>query len=360
MGKDRRRRGWAVAATVVAVLAAGGCSQPNGQQDQAQTTQPVCGQGVPAGGSAGTPVSVPITVSGKPYPVLPTVLVTIGKAAPVPLLLDTGSVGLRVFTRSLGSLEDAGVSVTDTPISVEFGSGDVYNGRCATAGVRIGGLSTTSGAVPFQLVDSVTCGSANPNCPNPEAPGGTAGILGIGLHSDALPNVLDYLPGVAGHWSVHLDGDTGQFLLGANSPASPIASFSLSGQGEESVIPTWDDHAVNLCWSIGPAAPTCVPTMFDSGAVNINLWDQALAREAGVTPSPAGTRVPAGIPITVSAPGGQAFWNWESGSLPGNNLVFAQTNPFQGAGNAAASTGVSVYFRFTVTYDARSGTIHLS
>ncbi|MEI6622273.1 MAG: DUF3443 family protein [Actinomycetes bacterium] len=355
-----------------AVLAIGGlmvmglvltsCSQTGqGQSGGGSVSNPVCGQPPPALGSGGSPVSVPITVLGTPIPEVPTVKVAVGNSAPVPVLLDTGSVGLRVFSQRLPNLSAAGVSVTGTPVVETYEDGSVFNGHCATATVKIGDAATAT-EVPFQLVDSVTCASFRPNCPKPELANGTAGIMGIGLYPKDVPNPLEYLAGsLAGSWSVHLSSATGSLNLGAADPANSAASFNLTSQGSVGPVPAWDGHTLNVCWSVKSAAPVCDSTLFDSGAVDMNWWDPVLAQSVGVTATPAGTPIPAGLPVTLSTSSGASpFWSFTTGTQPGVNQVFAQVNPFPGPNSTLASTGMAIYRQFTVTYNLSNGTIKLN
>jgi len=71
----------------------------------------------------------------------------VGSSASIPVMLDTGSVGLRIWGN-----KPAGSTVASTPITTQLG-GKQIPGYVGSARVTIGGV-TTAVAVPFQLINS--------------------------------------------------------------------------------------------------------------------------------------------------------------------------------------------------------------
>lgn len=135
--------------------------------------------------------------SNNLYPNKPCVTVTVcppgGSACAVinDVLLDTGSVGLRVFKSVLDANQTISTLLTQVttggiPLAecAQFADGSADWGPVKVASVTMGGESTVQ--VPIQVIDS-TYGQVPSGCPSPEtAPTGTGGagyngILGVGL-----------------------------------------------------------------------------------------------------------------------------------------------------------------------------------
>lgn len=118
MGRPRAARGGLALALllVTAVAAVGGCAEDNPPNDMGNT----------AGASAersGPGVAVPITLGQVAGTGVSRALVrvSVGGGAPTPVVLDTGSSGLRILSTALGPNVAAVVGSAHT---VHYGGGD--------------------------------------------------------------------------------------------------------------------------------------------------------------------------------------------------------------------------------------------
>jgi len=204
---------------------------------------------------------------------LPTALVKVGTSAPLRLLVDTGSVGLRVIESDLSvTARETMLCEQRVETTATFDDGLKLTGVEAEAKFEIGGLTTAS-LVPLQLVQSISCLAEMP-CPSNYyrvngKGSGLEGVLGIGLAPSnvGLPNVLEDLPGRYGNsWSIHMvRGKGGELLLGAFSTPSTMSVIHLRRKVEPGDEPdTWDDSP-SLCWAVGNQSFCGVPS-FDSGS----------------------------------------------------------------------------------------------
>ncbi len=238
------------------------------------------GMGAVAGGAAAPASSetatVPVRIvggQGTTTGARPTVEVRVGTARPVPVLLDTGSSGLRIFDTAVASGSKSGVTVTNQPSSITYAGGHRFIGVVATAYVTIGSQRTAT-PVRFGLVRQAVCRPRKPHCP---AAGGMSGferyggygILGIGTESSG-GGIVSPILGMAGSlgdsWSLHLTGMTGQLILGAPAPpASQVAAaVSMRPMGSSGGHPLWADDQLPLCVTAG-SSPGCGPALLDSG-----------------------------------------------------------------------------------------------
>jgi len=285
----------------------------------------------------------------------------VGDGPEVPVVLDTGSIGLHIYPQAVDLRAGSGVSPTGQATAITYVDGEQQTGTLATARISIGGLTTTT-AVPFGLISSLTCTAAKPNCP---ARGGIAaavragryGVLGIGLgrHGPSSPpNPLLYLPDpYRRSWSVALDPSGGHLVLGAVGSRHPLAVMRLPREADPiDGREVFDDHEAAVCWQIGGVS-SCQPTLFDSGEFTMQLFGGRLAASwAG----PGGaSRVPSGTDVSARLPGaGRPFWSFTAGRSPSADLVVAH-----GRGRGAVNTGVGAFFAFTVLYDAAAGAVRL-
>jgi hypothetical protein len=274
--------------------------------------------------------------------------ISVGRSAPMTVMLDTGSVGLRLWGG-----RPAGIRLSTTIVDT-FLEGTRVPGLVGKAPMSLGGVTTTLD-VPFQLV----------NTDNPYIQQwkrlGVVGILGVGVGSGALTNPLVAMPGSLGlRWSVHFARTTsdagrrqGALVLGAEAPTDATMHFALPYIGlNVNGARLWDDHAADGCWTFGDGPPQCVPTWFDSGFTVMRLKGRTFSR----VPQTASNLVRSGTPVRLSASGsafvGHRFVAGDTGS---RNLVRVIPR-----GRATINTGNSFYFDFTVTYDVATGDLHLS
>lgn len=320
-------------------------------------------------GSA-TTLAVPLGVGasgGNPVFNAPVVVqVAIGNNKAVPVTLDTGSVGLRVFANALSTADQSGVEMSRRSDSVQFDDGSMWAGSVATAKVHIDGV-TTAAAIPIQIVRSISCVPRQSQCPanggiNAEEREDSDGILGVGLSGplagDPVTNPLLSLPGPLGRsWSVSLSSPgpngTGQLLLGAPGATSPVTEIHLALLGTAGGRPVWDDMP-NLCWGIG-MTHLCAPTIFDSGSelmhVASNLVDSMRASFGVLSVD----TLAGSVPVEVAVPGHAPFWSFDSGDEPGVNAVAVQSGQL-----TTVNTGIQAFASLIIRYDPIAGTIEIS
>jgi len=284
----------------------------------------------------GPQVDIPIRMTNAPMSKGQNGLVKIrlGNAAPFWVMLDTGSVGLRVFPGGWSG-------------KVESGFG--------TAPFSLNGVKTTTD-IKFQVAPTT-----NPYIEEWRRQG-VYGILGVGVGRSPLPNPLALMRGNLGkRWSIHFvrtpeanSQRVGSLTLGAIIPASAQATFPLQTQGRASSgIKLWADHKAQACWTIGRTPVTCVDTWFDSGFHLTRVKGKAFA---SVVTEKAGV-VRKGTLTRMSAPGAAfAVWEFRAGTTPSRDVV----EIFSNKGSPSINTGNVPYFDYTVGYDIDRGLISLS
>jgi hypothetical protein len=310
--------------------------------------------------SSSAAVTVPITVN-VPIRTIETpgtsgqsgiVEIRVGKSAPFAVMLDTGSVGLRVFP---GAWERK-------PGSVKLGSkkiatalaGSKVKGIVGRAPMTLNGVITAL-PVPFQYV----------NTTNPYIQQWTGrkifGILGIGTGSGDLTNPLMAMPGNLGvSWSVHFErkisdriGRLGSLVLGGQAPPETIMDFQSPFVGKNiNGALLWNDHSAKGCWRFGVKPEWCGDTWFDSGFTKMRVKGRVFAR----LPQGADGLLRQGTRVEFAAPGSAYVGHrLVSGDQASRNYV--RVLP-KGAG--VVNTGNSFYFDYTVTYNVAIGKIYLS
>jgi hypothetical protein len=308
-------------------------------------------------------VSVPVSVlggQGEPGGASPTVQITVGGWGPLRVYLDTGSSGLHVFAGAVNV--GSGVTVSDQTSNISYAGGFHFQGVVASAVIRLG-HATTTGPVPFALVQSARCQSSKPDCPAAdgiqgyESHEGVDGILGIGMQSSE-GGVTSPILGMAGplgkRWSLHLDGSSGQLVLGARvrSSGKLIARFQLQPDGTSGGHSLWTDSQIPLCVTAG-STQACVPTLFDSGTASVQISGPALDQ---VPTAPGTSQVVSGTPIAAAISGQPPFWSFRAGSEKSADLVLVKSDrsyPF-------LNSGVQAFYDFTITYNAKKGHVTLT
>ncbi len=316
----------------------------------------------PASPASPRSVSVPVSVlggQGQSGGASPTVQITVGGWGPIRVALDTGSSGLHVFAGAVNA--GSGVTVTNETSNITYSGGYRFDGVVASAVIGLGG-ATTSGPVSFALVQSTSCIPSKPACPAAggiqgfEADRGIDGILGIGMQSSA-GDVISPILGMAGRlgrkWSLHLDGSSGQLVLGARVIGSgePVVRFQLQADGTSDGHPLWADSQIPTCLSAG-SVQACVPTLFDSGTPAAQISGRPLNQ----VPTVLGTSdVVAGTPFAVASSGQPPFWSFTAGTEKSADLVrvISDRGPF-------FNSGVQAFYDFTITYNAKKGRVTLS
>jgi len=291
---------------------------------------------IPAGANAAQPgeVVVPITTINSPVQdgLNGAVKIRLGNSAPFLVMLDTGSVGLRLF-----------------PSAPKRGVGKTPGTGRAVIGI---GRTQTTKKVAVEYVSS-----SNPSIAGWESQG-VLGILGIGLKKSAFPNPLLHLPRAQGNsWSVKFErSGSGALVLGAASPADAIMHFSLPRDGVSNRY--WNDHAATGCWTFtaprnlpGEGVKHCVDTWFDSGFPIMRIKGRQFDRLA-LTPSQS---LRPGTQVRV-APSGNAFAPvvMRAGDQGSRN-----TTRVVPTGRAVINTGNSMFFDHRITYNALTGDIYV-
>jgi hypothetical protein len=276
----------------------------------------------------------------------------VGRSAPVRVLVDTGSTGLRLFPGAFDRVR-AGVRVSKRPVSTPAHGGRLH-GFIASAPMEIGGVQTTR-PVEFQLTKNTS----------PYVQGweqrGVYGILGIGTGRTPLPNPLRALPGSVGqHWSVHFGGDPaaripggGALVLGAPVATDAVASLSMPTEGPDGYgAVLWDDHKANGCWQVNRGAVHCMNTWLDSLSDQLTLTGPDFARLR----TDANGVVRPGVRVHMSVAGSSyTVWTVVTGRTPSANLTVASPK-----GPRLVNTGNNIFYDFTVTYDMERGLVSLS
>jgi hypothetical protein len=307
------------------------------------------------------PVAVPVHIlggQGTPLGARPTVMVKVGNSAAVPVILDTGSSGLRIFDTAVRTGPKSGVTVSTTPSNITYAGGHRFTGVVATALITIGSQRTAK-PVQFGLVQNAFCVPSKPKCPAAQGMSGFEkkggyGILGIGTQSSGagIVSPLFGMPGsLSNSWSLHMKGLSGQLTLGAVAPPpSAVAATVVMKQiGSTGRHPLWADDRLSLCLTIG-SAQGCAPTLLDSGTYSMQVYGQPFTGVPTI-----GRSVKSGIPVSLRVAGAQSsFWQFSTGAVKSENLV-----TIRGVTRSFVNTGVQAFFAFTVTYNDVQGTVLL-
>ncbi len=335
----------ALAVGLAAVLATSGCLG----------VPPMPSTSVPAGGPlAGKKIPVSIVTVDGTHP-RPVVQVSVAGGPTVPMLLDSGSIGLRMFAKSVG---DSGIKTSGTQEHALFGDGTVFNGTRAEAPAVIGGMPT-AGSIQFEVVKNVGCMAEQPNCPGlHDAAGYTSdqrvdGIVGIGLNSAPVFNPLLQLDGgIPSTYTVSLGSTSGTIAFGS-PPNSPVAAFPMQASADErqsNGAPAWNDQSIQGCWAFGsPQQSQCLNTTFDTGSV----LTTASTSVPGAPPPPF---APDGLPLSLAtSAGGTPLWSFTSGSTAGKNQVSITNSP-----TPILISGIAAFREFAITYDLPDGKVILA
>lgn len=294
----------------------------------------------------------------------PSITVSVGRDRPINLLFDSGSVGIRIFSKDLPTGRGSGIRVTAHRDRGAFGNGFATTGVIARAQISIDGLSTPS--IPIELIRSTSC---TPNCDGGSlggtGPGRISGVFGAALSgptsSDPAVNPLESLPApYNGTWSIQLGepplgAGAGTLALGASIPVGDVAALRLRSLGTaQDGTHLWNDLPT-VCWNFGNLAHACMPSLFDTGTPAMLIQSRYLPRTLA-SKGTAQEVLPAGVPITAAVPEDmRIFWSFNSGSSYGNNLVGAQrVDP------TYVNTGFEAFQANTVTYDVLSGRLLFS
>jgi Protein of unknown function (DUF3443) len=296
--------------------------------------------------SAPNPPSIPLTAETTDTAPRLSVKVTIGGKT-LNVLLDTGSVGLRVVASQVPP--DA---VRRTGSAPQFGydDGTRLSGDLAQASVQIGDRRT-AGPIPIELVTDTSCAPAVPDCPAADGKkpimfgGRYDGVMGIGPHNvEGVVNPLWRLQDGPGHvFTIRYDPASASALV----LGEPAAGYSLvhfdkgSPTNVPDAPPPWNPD-VPVCFTLAalPGGKTCGKAMFDSGTPTIAI-DAPGADNNGP--------IPAGSAITLTV--GDFSHTYTTG--PGTHAEILASSP-SGGGSVA---GLPVFAAADIRYDLAEGTI---
>lgn len=284
-----------------------------------------------------------------------TVMIRLGKSQPFRVMLDTGSVGLRLFPAA----PQVGIGKSKTQTNLP--NGDQVQAVIGKAKMSIGKTETTQ-AITYQRIPQTNPwidGWQNQN---------VQGILGIGLKDSAVPNPLRFLPGKQGLvWSVKFSRvGVGSLVLGDSIPTNSLMHFPLPADGNQLVgnpENVWNDHAAPGCWTFrapGRIAVVeqveqvehCVNTWFDSGFPIMRIKG-AQFKALKLTPTNAlvpDTEVRLAAPGSAFAPA--AFRAGDQGSR--------NTTRVADVGRSVINTGNSYFFDYRIYYSVATGDIYLT
>jgi hypothetical protein len=288
----------------------------------------------------------------------PVVQARIGKGEPINLVLDTGSVGVRVFARFLNHRNGSGLTLTDRSDDTGFSGGMRLDGVLAFTTVTVAGITTPS--IPIQVVQSCKGGCGKGSLWGHGA-GQIAGIMGIALSgptaSDPPVNPLQALPGpYSAAWTIRAEtpagsSSTGSLVLAATPPSHPVAEVNLAPTSpkKRNEIQYWNDNPT-MCWTFGSIRQYCFPTSFDSGN------DVFLVQAADLPDELNPGVIPAGTTMTVSIDGSsKPFWSLDAGNTPDFDLAYASK-----AVPAYVITGIAAFQTMNVTYDTAQGRLYFA
>lgn len=281
---------------------------------------------------------------------------------PVEAMLDTGSAGLRVLSAGAAG---AVTQPTGRKTQGTYGSGVRLVGEGARTTVEFGPLKSDT---TIELISKAECVEEKPNCPasriaqnryriggDAERGEGFVAILGVGLRRSDSPNPLRRLGN--GRWIVILPLPSereGKLIL--NPTEADLAGYQTIAldpqpRPDPDGAPTWwDNHLRGCVTDVDAKAPTCMPTMLDSGAPGFRITVNA-------DPKPnwrQGTHVAFAV-VTAGDKVLQAPFT--VGEAPGTAVRYARptTDKFPEEINA----GFYPYFAFAVSYDSKAGKIGL-
>jgi hypothetical protein len=288
--------------------------------------------------------------------------VRVGGGPSVPVLLDTGSPGLRLLPKAIGS----GSSLTDRVIAATFGGGETFAGPVADARVTVGSL-TTATPIAVQVIERVLCPKKHPGC-NPNtyldaafASTGAEGIMGIDtgdkfgqrVYSPVLQMPSPYSNG----FSLRLaPKGSGRLILGTPpvGPGTVTAPLSRSSNPDafpSGILPYLRD--VTMCWSAG-AARSCGITDFDIGTPSTIVSPKSLPNAPTETESGEQIIAP-GTAVSVQTPSGVSVWRYTANLNYGNGLT--QITSSAGPG---FNSGIVPFYTHTIGWNLKTGQIVIS
>jgi hypothetical protein len=340
----------------------------------ATTVMAGCANAADEAGSSSTP---PVSTSGQPasaapgagegpsrggIPVRPTadgaavvVDVSVGGGPAVPLQLDTGSAGLRIFQRDVGP--QAKDDPASGPNTASFVDGTTYEYEAAQAPVVIGDVRLAE-PVQVDVVTEVSCETGVPDCVpgvDEAIKGGAHGILGVALTTDDVDTTPSPLLSVPEYrsFTVALD-EAGVGAVRPGVPSTPAVGRWQLPEGDSGVpgVQGWEQD-FQACWRFRAAPPSCVTTAFDSGSTDVYL-QPSLPGARGLSGYLDETQGPLELLFPeVTSP---AIWSLTP-SDDGNRDV-SVAEPGEDATDVVLA-GLPLFDAFDVAFDQQAGTVSL-
>ena len=342
-----RRWRWPVTILAAATVVAG-CALDEAIEDEAGTNP------APAAETGVAPGAIAIELLEGTVPV---VMASVGGGEPVPLLVDTGSAGLRIFREDVG--DDAVVDPATEDETISFVDGTTYVSDKAIAPVTLGSI-TLPAPVPVALVREVRCEPEATFCEPGTAASkesGVHGILGIDLDTGdyTLPSPLLYLPDFRSFTVTYADESSGQLVPGVPS-TDALASWDLIPA--ESGIPDVNGWAQDFdaCWALAGNRRSCLPTSFDTGSTDLvvppslpgapgpSAADEYLSPEQGPVELFADQRIE------------DPVWRLAPGDGPADSAYVGADGDL---GYDGVLAGAPLFYAFDVGFDQASGQVGL-
>jgi hypothetical protein len=310
----------------------------------------------PGPGAVAVPVAVATDATGAMRAI---VHIRVGGGPSVPVLLDTGSAGLRILPGDVGrSVQQTGQTETAT-----FGGGVQLTSQVVQANISIGGLTTPS-TTEVSVIQSSGCAPGFPSCVSGKGTSaifgssGVVGILGVAMSDATAATVTPTLPyspllqlraPYRNGFTLSLPaGGPDTLVLGtpratANTVSVPMlpATPSVYPNG----VPAWEKD-VDLCWTVGTGRG-CGTTDLDTGAPETVVTPGAVTGVLGTGV------VDQGVPVSVALPDGATVWSYTTNDTAGDGLTLLGALP----GITKFNTGIGFFTTHVVGYDAKGGHI---
>lgn len=302
-------------------------------------------------------VVMPQGLSGR---IGPVVNVSVGGAT-IPLELDTGSTGIRVFASPFANAHGSYLPNPGTPDVLPLGtagSSRNYVGKVVSADVQIGTIDL--GSQHFQLVQQVCAGGLT-SCPTSneidteQAQLGADGLIGVrpGANNVPIYEPFGLLPSpYSSGFIVSFASQNVQIGI-SDADRSRFSIYQIGTTQPTSGPAVWKQTV--LPWRV---AINGVPFPLASGVLTDTGGQQAHLYFAGSSPPPgfmSNTLEPLGSGTTVMAKLGSISWAFSAGTCLTNSVKvwFGQTPP----PSTTSSFGIDPYYDNDVLYDLENGAI---
>lgn len=275
---------------------------------------------------------------------------------PLPITLDTGSVGLVLF--AVPGIPGNGTACNQS-FSVSFGNPlrVTYSGMICTGTINLAGLISTP-SIPFGLLTATTFCAQGFQCKTPQEnyAAGVYGVFGVGLGPGLdLPNPLRTLPGAYGQ----------RFMLRLNANTNALSSLMLAPawrfdaavfpQGPQTVgalkLPTYGKGPGCVLVN-GQASSVCPLVSFDTGN-GVPWFHVSIPNLPTVTPNPNGP--------TFVAPETTMGVSPSLGGPPAFTLVagdtFAGEFGYEDFTSNLINVGIQAFLGNDVIFDGEQGVI---